>query len=157
MNSPENNSQHVVVGNTTYGLMPINLTGSTTYPQIYDNNVAFNLMPLFLKSTMFDTFPEHDQTFWNGFFVGIYFVAATTSVFAWALVGAQVFRRSHQLGTPWDLLLIGLGLNTVGDVSYYFTSLYSYDRTNSIIGIWILGFMIVCYALYIHKKRVYST
>jgi len=115
---------------------------------------VFKLVPTFLKNTRFEPLPEYDQQFWNGYFTGIYFVAATTAVFAWALVGAQVFHRSSQLGMPWALLLIGLGLNAVGDVAYYFTSIYSYDRTNPIIGIWVLGFMIVCYALYLHEKRV---
>ncbi len=119
-----------------------------------DDKEVFNLVPIFLENTRFDPLPESDPSFWKGYFAGIYFVAATTAVFAWAIVGAQVFRRSSQLGTPWALLIIGLGLNAVGDVSYYFTSIYSYDRTNPIIGVWVLGFMIVCYALYLHEKRV---
>jgi len=120
-----------------------------------DDKEVFNLMPVFLENTKFDPnfdpFLERDQDFWNGYFAGIYFAAATTVVFAWVVVGAQVFRRS-QLGIPWALLLVGLGLNAVGDVAYYFTSIYSYDRTNPIIGVWVLGFMIVCYALYLHEK-----
>ena len=58
------------------------------------------------------------------------------------------------LGTSSLLLVIGLGLNSVGDVTYYFTSIYSYDRTTPILGIWVLGFMIASYALYLHRKRV---
>ena len=144
--------QHQIIVDNSTKIIPINLTGSTMYPQIYDNNIKFNLAPIFLKNAKFDSFPEQDQTFWNGFFTGLYFVAATSAVFAWTLVGAQVFRRSSQLGIPWALLLVGIGLNAVGDVAYYFTSIYSYDRTNPIIGIWVIGYMIVCYALYLHKK-----
>jgi hypothetical protein len=145
--------QHVVVGNTTYDLVPITLNGSTVYPQIYDPKVRFNLVPIVFKTTTIGTWPQHDQTFYNGFFAGVYYVAATTETFAWAIVGAQAFRRSV-LGTAWGLLLAGIGLNAVADVSYYYTSIYTYDRSNPIIGIWILGCMIVCYALYLHKKKV---
>ena len=145
--------QHMVVGNTTYDLIPINLTGSTVYPQIYDNKVRLNLVPIIFKSITFGPPVPHDQTFYNGFFTGVYYVAATTETFAWAVVGSQAFRRSI-LGAPWGLLLAGIGLNTIADVSYYYTSIYSYDRTNPVIGIWILGCMIVCYALYLHRKQV---
>jgi hypothetical protein len=52
------------------------------------------------------------------------------------------------------LLLVGIGLTTAADVSYYLTQWEYYDRTNPIIAIWVLGSMIVCYALYLHKKQI---
>lgn len=149
----QSQSQHLIVDNVTYDLIPLNLT-DTKYPQIYDSSVRLNLSPIFFKNTSFGPQQSHDMTFWPGFFAGTYYVAATTAVFAWALVGAQVFRKSSMLGTPWALLVVGLGLNSVGDVTYYFTSIYSYDRTTPILGIWVLGFMIASYALYLHRKRI---
>lgn len=166
----------LVIGNSTYGLIPVN-SSTTHYPQIYDKNVRLNLEPIFLKTSKFNTESVatdwkmyidtlflkdssltsnegNSRVFFNGFFAGTYYVAATTEVFAWVIVGAQVFRRSVKLGSPWALLVVGLGLNSIGDVSYYFTSIYSYDRTNPIISIWVLGFMIVCYGLYLHWRRV---
>lgn len=97
--------------------------------------------------------PTHDSDFIKGYLTGIFFVAATTVVFTWAIIGAQVFRGSV-LGLPWGLLLVGIGLNTIADVSYYYTSIQSYDRQNAIISLWVLGYMLVCYALYLHKKQL---
>jgi len=126
---------------------------------VQKDDEVFQLIPVFFKNIKID--PNFnpvellsDSEFRNGYLTGIYFVAATTVVFSWSLIGAQVFRSSYQLGAPWALLIVGLGLNAVGDVAYYFTSIYSYDRTNPIICIWVLGFLIVCYALYLHKKIV---
>jgi hypothetical protein len=96
---------------------------------------------------------EHDEDFIKGYLVGIYFTAATSFTFGWAIIGAQVFRGSV-LGLPWGMILVGIGLNTVADVSYYYTSIEGYDRSNAIIGLWVLGCMIVSYALYMHKKQI---
>lgn len=151
--TPDSTNQHIMAGNITYDLLPLTIDGSTTYPQIYDPQVRSNLLPIVFKTATFDPILDHDQQFWNGFFVGIFFVAATGVTFAWAIVGAQTFRGSV-LGAPWGLLLVGIGLNTIGNLTYYYTSIYTYDRSNPIIGIWILGTMIVFYALYLHKKHL---
>lgn len=96
---------------------------------------------------------EHDYEFVKGYLTGLFFVAATSVVFTWAIIGAQVFRGSV-LGLPWGLLLVGIGLNTIADVSYYYTQIEGYDRSNAIISLWVLGYMLVCYALYLHKKQL---
>lgn len=96
---------------------------------------------------------ERDQQFYNGFYTGLFFVASTTFIFSWAIIGVRGF-RSTVLGVPWGLLLVGIGLAAITDVSYYYASIYAYDRTNPIIGIWVLGCIIVCYALYLHKKQL---
>jgi hypothetical protein len=97
--------------------------------------------------------PIRDFEFIKGYVTGIFFVGGTTAVFAWAIVGAQVFRGSV-LGLPWGLLLAGIGLNTIADVAYYYTQIEGYDRSNAIISLWVLGYMLVCYALYLHKKQL---
>ena len=97
--------------------------------------------------------PSHDFEFIKGYLVGMVYVAATSVVFTWAIIGAQVFRGSV-LGLPWGLLLAGIGLNTIADVSYYYTQIEGYDRSNAIISLWVLGYMLVCYALYLHKKQL---
>jgi hypothetical protein len=93
---------------------------------------------------------KHDQQFWNGMFMGAAYVGATTIMFSYSLIGFRIFRNSL-LGAPWGLLLIGLSLNWVGDFLYYYSSIYFYDRTSPIIGIWMASYMIVCYALYKHR------
>lgn len=129
-------------------VVPVSLKGA-----IYDNDTTFNLTPRAVSQIRFTPMEEYDETFWKGFYTGIFFVAATTFTFSWAVIGAQVFRGSI-LGAPWGLLLVGIGLTTVADVSYYYTSIYYYDRTNPIIGIWVLGCMLVSYALYLHRKQL---
>ena len=97
--------------------------------------------------------PVHDFEFMKGYLVGLCFVGGTTIVFTWTIIGAQVFRGSV-LGLPWGLLLAGIGLNTIADVAYYYTQIEGYDRSNAIISLWVLGYMLVCYALYLHKKQL---
>ncbi len=118
----------------------------------YVDGTPVNMVPRILTLTTSER-TEHDQEFINGYLVGIYFVAATSLTFAWTIIGAQVFRGSV-LGLPWGMLLVGIGLNTVADVSYYYTSIQGYDRSNAIIGLWVLGCMMVSYALYMHKKQI---
>jgi hypothetical protein len=143
----------IPLGVTSLYAFGLSTNVSFTEEQIYDDDSTLNLMPRVLSHMRFTPVEEHDQQFWNGFYTGIFFVAATTFTFTWAIIGAQVFRGSI-LGAPWGLLLVGIGLNTVADVSYYYTSIYAYDRTNLIIGVWVLGCMLVSYALYLHKRKL---
>ena len=98
--------------------------------------------------------PVYDQTYYIEFLTGLAFVIATTLTFSYAIIGAQVF-QTGQLSTAWRLILIGIGLNTVADVHYYFTELFGgYDRTNPVHGIWMASTIILCYALYKHMKSI---
>lgn len=146
-------THHATIDNTSYNLVPVNSTGSTIYPQIYDKNVAFKFVPLVFTNTKFGEITHHDQIFWNGFFMGTYYVAGTTTIFAYALVGFQIFRKTV-LGIPWGLLLAGLGLISIGDIAYYYASIYSYDRTNPIVVIYVTGCMLVSYALLKHRQQL---
>ncbi len=121
--------------------------------KIYDDDSTLNLLPKVVSHIQFGDIEEYDDEFWPGYFAGIFFVGATTFTFSWAIIGAQVFQRS-MLGMPWGLLLVGIGMGTVADVAYYYTSIFYYDRTNPIISIWVLGCILVCYALYLHKKQI---
>jgi hypothetical protein len=143
---------HLVVGNSTFDLIPINATG-TNYPQIYDKKVLFNLIPISLSHLTLGQIQKHDQTFYNGFYAGVFYVAATSLVAAWALVGFQVFRGTV-LGSAWGLLLIGLALNTVADVLYYYSSIYYWDRASISTSLWVVGGIIVTYSLYKHRKAL---
>jgi len=98
--------------------------------------------------------PVHDQTFFIEFFTGLAYIVATTVTFVYAIIGAQVF-QTGQLSTAWRLILVGIGLNTVADIHYYFTELFGdYDRTNPVHGIWMASTIILCYALYKHMKSI---
>jgi len=104
-----------------------------------------------LFHTTFSLQPEFDSL---SFFIGLAYVAATTTTFSFALIGAQVF-RSGKLGAAWGLLLLGIALNTMADYYYYYSENFGeYLRSNPVHGIWLASTMIICYALFKHVKSV---
>lgn len=105
---------------------------------------------LYMFALLISVSEEPDQQYWNGVYMGSAYVAASTLTFTFALLAARVFRHSI-LGAPWGLLLLGIGLNWIADMYYYYSSIYYFDRTNPVHGIWLAGMMIVCYALYKHR------
>ncbi|MGC2561759.1 MAG: hypothetical protein WA326_01995, partial [Nitrososphaeraceae archaeon] len=69
-------------------------------------------------------------------------------------LGALVFRKSI-LGTVWLLLVVGITITTVGDVWYYYLEIFGqYDETHVVNSMWIVGYMVVAYALYKHRKTI---
>ena len=123
-----------------------------TETEIQDNNGMAKLFPSIFTNIHFI---EVDDVTKNepGFYFGIFYVIATSLTFVFAIIGTQFFRGSI-LGAPWGMLLLGISLTTSADIAYYYTSLIEYDRSNPIIGIWVMGCMFVCYALYLHKKQI---
>jgi hypothetical protein len=130
------------------GIFDLEKTRST---ESFSNDGTIDLIPRIF--TLPEPMHAHDFDFVKGYLTGLFFVAATSIVFTWTIIGAQVFRGSV-LGLPWGLLLVGIGLNTIADISYYYTQIEGYDRSNAIISLWVLGYMLVCYALYLHKKQL---
>jgi len=115
----------------------------------------FGYVPLDVPNGIFSTttlpIPEYDFDFHKEFWVGAAFVFATSLVFSYATIGAQVFRGTV-LGPAWGLLLVGFALNTFGDIPYYYFELFGiFDRADPANGMWVAGTMIVCYALYKHR------
>jgi hypothetical protein len=144
--------QHIVVANRTYDFVPVDTSQGTNYPQIYDPKVKLNLIPIVTHITL-GQFQQQNQTFWNGFFMGFYYVAATSLVAAWAIVGFQVFKGTV-LGTAWGILLVGLILNAVGDITYVYSGIYYWDRSNVSTTLWVGGGFLVSYALFKHRKAL---
>ena len=98
--------------------------------------------------------PDYDITFYKEFFAGLGAVTATTLAFSYAVIGTQVF-QAGKLNNAWKLILVGIGLNTLADVYYYYSELFGdFDRTNPVHGIWVASTMILCYALYKHIKSI---
>ena len=151
--SSNNEAQHIVAGNSTFDLIPIDVSSGTSYPQIYNKHVTLNLIPIGISHLSFGQIQHHDQTFYNGLLMGTYYVAATSLVSAWALVGFQVFRGTV-LGAAWGLLLVGLVLNSVGDITYVYSSIYYWDRGSVSTALWVAGGIIVTYALYKHRRAL---
>jgi len=144
-------TQYVVIGDNFYDLIPSDLQTLATN-QEEDKGKILRLIPLVLSNVKFHSI-QQDQEFFNGFLMGVAYVTATSLTFAYAIVGAFVFRESI-LGKAWGLLLVGIALNWVADIQYYFFSITYFDRTSPIHGIWLGGAMIVCYALYKHRKQI---
>ena len=145
-------TQYVVIENKFYDLVPSDLQSLASNQQ-QDKNQLFYLIPTSIFNIKFGHTQPHDQAWYNGFWMGNAYVVATSLTFAYAIIGAQLF-RGKILGTAWGLLLLGIGLNWVADVQYYFFSITYYDRSSPVHGIWLGGAMIVCYALYKHKKHL---
>ena len=88
------------------------------------------------------------------FYYGLIFVAATSVSLSFAILGASVFRYSV-LKTVWLLLVLGIMINSIADVWYYYLEIFGqYDEKHVVNSMWIAGFMIVAYALYKHRKTI---
>ena len=87
-------------------------------------------------------------------FYGTIFVAGAAVLLAFAVVGAAVFRHSI-LGKVWLLLAIGIFIQSIADVWYYFDEIFeAYDITHPTNLLWNFAFMIIIYALYKHRKVI---
>ena len=87
-------------------------------------------------------------------FYGTIFVAGAAVLLAFAVVGAAVFRHSI-LGKVWLLLAIGIFIQGIADVWYYFDEIFeAYDITHPTNLLWNFAFMIIIYALYKHRKII---
>jgi hypothetical protein len=88
------------------------------------------------------------------FYYGLIFVAATSVTLSFAVLGASVFRYSI-LRTVWLLLALGIMINSIADVWYYYLEIFGqYDEIHVVNSMWIVGYMIVAYALYKHRKTI---
>jgi len=87
-------------------------------------------------------------------FYGNIFAVGSSVVLALAILGVVVFRQSI-LKEVWLLLVIGIFIWTIADVWYAFAEVFeTFDNTHPTNTLWMLTFMIVMYALYLHRKAV---
>lgn len=87
-------------------------------------------------------------------YYGLVFVAATSSTLSLAILGMLIFRHTL-LGTVWLLLAFGLMMNSIADVWYYYLELFEqYNDTHVVNSMWTMGYVIVAYALYKHRKTI---
>ena len=97
--------------------------------------------------------PEYDLEFYAYYFTGLVFVFASSLTFSHAIVAAQIFRTTV-LGPAWGLLLLGILLNTAADLYYYILELFGdYVRADPVTGIWLGSTVVICYALFKHRKE----
>ncbi|AFS82866.1 hypothetical protein [Candidatus Nitrosopumilus sediminis] len=88
------------------------------------------------------------------FYYGIIFVYAATLTLAVSIVGASIFKQGV-IGKAWLILVIGILLNNLGDLWYYNLELFGeYDLLHPVNMFWYSGYIVVIYALVIHKKTL---
>lgn len=85
---------------------------------------------------------------------GLIFVAVAAITLSLAALGAIVF-RGGMLGVVWALLLVGILINNIGDVWYYYLELFEgFDLYHPVNSFWYLSSGIMIYALYKHSKSI---
>jgi hypothetical protein len=88
------------------------------------------------------------------YYYGLPFVAASATSLSFAILGIQVFRQSL-LATVWSLLAVGIFLNTLGDINYYYLEIFGlYTRTHFVNVLWFIAPLIITYSLYRHYKII---
>ncbi len=114
----------------------------------------FTLLLVDASAGIFNTVVSSQEIDQTVVMLGLTYIAATTTVFSFAIVGLQVF-QSGKLSAAWGLLFVGIALNTVADYYYYYSENFGeFLRSNPVNGIWLASSMIICYALYKHVKSV---
>jgi len=88
------------------------------------------------------------------YYYGLIFVIASAVVLSAGILGARIFRQGV-LGIAWLVLVIGILLNTIGDVWYFYLETYGqYDLVHPVNLFWYASYMIITYALYKHQNIV---
>jgi len=88
------------------------------------------------------------------FYTGLIYVILSSTILSGTLLGARVFKQGV-LGKAWLVLLIGIILQTTGDVWYgYLDTLDQYTLTHPMNLLYYASYLIITYALYKHQKTI---
>ena len=88
------------------------------------------------------------------FYYGIIFITAASVTLGLAIHTATVF-RGGLIGTAWIILLIGIIINVVGDVWYYYIEVIDeYTLGDPVNLCWYSAYLLILYALFKHKKSL---
>jgi len=99
------------------------------------------------------TFQQEGYSLFD-YYYGLPFVAASATSLSFAVLGMQVFRQSL-LANVWSLLAVGIFLNTLGDMNYYYLEIFGlYTRTHFVNVLWFVAPLIITYSLYRHYKII---
>ena len=86
------------------------------------------------------------------FYYGIIFVAGSSVVMGFAVLGAKIFRKGL-LGIAWLVLVLGILSNTIGDIWYYYLEVVGeYSLGHPVNLFWYASYWIIIYALYKHRE-----
>ena len=110
--------------------------------------IAYVLSSMLSTSGKFEEFVSFD------FFYGLIFTIGSAIILTFAILGAKIF-KSGALGTVWFLLVIGILVNTIGDVWYYHLEIFGqYNLMHPVNIFWYSSYWLMVYALYRHKKEI---
>lgn len=88
------------------------------------------------------------------FFYGIIFVSAASITLGLAIYAASIF-RGGLVGTAWFVLVLGITINLIGDVWYYYVEVVeSYSLGHPVNLCWYSAYLLILYALYKHKTSI---
>lgn len=88
------------------------------------------------------------------FYYGIIFVAAASTTLGLSIHTARIF-KGGLVGTAWLVLVIGIMLDVVGDVWYYYIEINKgYTLADPVNLFWYSSYLLILYALYKHKKSL---
>lgn len=88
------------------------------------------------------------------FYYGIIFVAAASSTLGLAINAANIF-RGGLVSTAWLVLVLGITINLIGDVWYYYSEVIeSYSLEHPVNLCWYSAYLLILYALYKHKTSI---
>ncbi len=88
------------------------------------------------------------------FYTGLTYVVLSSVTLAGTMLGARIFRQGV-LGIAWLILLIGVILQTTGDVWYsYLDAFGDYTLVHPVNLCWYASYMVIAYALFKHQKTV---
>jgi len=117
------------------------------------------IIPIFIiityvLSSILLTSGNTESYFSFDFFYGLIFTIGSAITLAFAILGAKIFKEGA-LGTVWFLLVIGILVNTIGDVWYYHLEIFGqYDLMHPVNIFWYSSYWLMVYALYRHKKEM---
>lgn len=88
------------------------------------------------------------------FYFTIIYVLEPAIVLPLAILGAKTFKGGI-IGTAWIILVLAILVLTMGDVWYSYLEIFGeYDLLHPVNLFWYVGYWIVVYALFKHKKSI---
>lgn len=122
-------------------------------PKISKRGIGLMIgMPLVATTTyIFLTIEDHGSF---DFYYGIIFITAASITLGLALHTSKIF-KGGLIGTAWLILVIGIIINVIGDVWYYYIEVIGeYTLTDPVNLCWYSAYLLILYALYKHKKAL---
>jgi len=88
------------------------------------------------------------------YYYGMIYIVSSSIVLSAATLGARIFRQGV-LGKAWLLLVLGIVLQSTGDVWYFYLETFEqYYLTHPVDLFWYASYMTIIYALFKHKKII---